>query len=474
MPQVAVRPPTKVKPSRMWFWVLGPWPVTAGVVMYGPALFQGDLETARLFLSTLLTSLVTILSLSVSVVWIGVQLSASQFGGRGLDYYLRFPYHVPMLTFFLVTLLRGGHHLAGLRGHGELSPSMARLIGGDAVLALISVAFLLFYMVRVVRLLHPEAVADVIATEYERALSAGRMLQAEIRADQFLSAATRAAREGDRPTLERCLCWFGHLLEKDGSSPGGRRTSLHLLWLRRWPGFARTVLRTGDPELARQVMGLLRRWGNAAVEGGRWGRCGEVVRMYRALMPVLIHARWDGTIPAAAAEDLRRFFLAAWGHPSPRTFARIRFLFRLFLVLVELVERLCALGLSGVRLAGDRMVIGTAWPAFDLWVHGADPGHGTASAVGAALPPSTRAVDRPVNAFLLLADPWLREAPAEDIRRLIGRLHRCGTPLPESGGGALPPVSSSWPGASTACQGCRALSYHLHTRRPDAIPGNGG
>ncbi|MBX6394144.1 MAG: DUF2254 domain-containing protein [Alicyclobacillaceae bacterium] len=401
----AGRPPAKVKPSRVWLWMAGPWPVLGLVSRYTPVLYHGDAETARLFLTTLLTALVTVLSLSVSVVWIGVQLSASQFGGRGLDYYLRFPYHIPMLAFFLATVLRGGWHLSALRGEGALGEATARALSGDAILAVLSVAFLLFYMVRVVRLLHPEAVVDVIGAEFERALEKGQILQVQRRAEQILFAAVRAAREGDWPTVERCFRWFTYLLARTRGHPEG--PEIETVWLLRWPQFAGIVLRLGDPELAREVFKFLHRWGSAAVGSREWGRGTVVVQVYRALLPSLA-AGGDGRLAAFAAGTLAHWFLVGWAVSSPWNRARIRFVRRLFDVLVEVAEHLTPVSPTMARLVGHRILMGSVCPAYAIWA-------------GMIKKDFDR---RPVEAFLRVAAPWLREAEAEDVSVFIRRLQR--------------------------------------------------
>jgi len=75
------------------------------VFLFPPKVFSGDTDTARNYLNTIVSSLSTILALCISIILVAIQLTASNYTHRVLDFFVRLPYNASLFTFYLVTIM---------------------------------------------------------------------------------------------------------------------------------------------------------------------------------------------------------------------------------------------------------------------------------------------------------------------------------------------------------------------------------
>ncbi|GMA61803.1 DUF2254 family protein [Alicyclobacillus fastidiosus] len=80
-----------------------------------PLVFQGDTDTARNYLNTIVSSLSTILALCISIILVAIQMTASNYTHRVLDFFVRLPYNASLFLVFFTTIMHSFLLMAKIR-----------------------------------------------------------------------------------------------------------------------------------------------------------------------------------------------------------------------------------------------------------------------------------------------------------------------------------------------------------------------
>ena len=172
-----------------------------------PPFFAGDLETARNYLATVASTLATILALSISVIMVAIQFTASKYTHRVLDFFVRFPYNASLLGFYLGTIMHCIYMLSAISDHPSDRPPQWIAQGMSADLLLLAGCFLtlLVYVYHVIQLLKPETIVSGIQREYVNAYRKGQYLEALDKVEQICDIAKKAVSEMDAVTAVFCV-----------------------------------------------------------------------------------------------------------------------------------------------------------------------------------------------------------------------------------------------------------------------------
>ncbi|MBL0388783.1 DUF2254 domain-containing protein [Tumebacillus sp. ITR2] len=177
------------------------------IFRFTPPFFGGDLDTARNYLATLASTLATILALSVSVIMVAIQLTASKYTHRVLDFFVRFPYNASLLAFYLGTIVHAIYLLSRIQDTPEDQPPTYIDQGMSADLLLLIACFfsLLIYLYNVIQLLKPETIVSGIQREYVSCYRSGDYLSALDKVEQICDIAKKAVSEMDAVTADHCV-----------------------------------------------------------------------------------------------------------------------------------------------------------------------------------------------------------------------------------------------------------------------------
>lgn len=191
----------------MGYHLLFSWLLIGVVLAFVPPVFDGDAETARNYLNSIATILATIFTLSISIVMVAIQMTASKYSHRILDFYVRFPYNVSLFSFYLLTIFHSIYMLSKLREleNGLISKQMDKSISADLVLLIIGFIWLLVYMYAVMKLMKPETIISQIEKEYEIAYNRGNYREALDKIEQIADIGKRSVNDMDTMTAIRCV-----------------------------------------------------------------------------------------------------------------------------------------------------------------------------------------------------------------------------------------------------------------------------
>lgn len=183
------------------------WGLMILIFRFTPPFFSGDLETARGYLGTIASTLATILALSISVIMVAIQLTASKYTHRVLDFYVRFPFNASLLSFYFGTILHAIYLLSRISDHpGDQPPLwLDQGMSADLVLLLVCFMALLVYLYFVIQLLKPETIVQAIEREYLTAYRAGDYPGALDKVGQICDIAKKAVSEMDAVTAVFCV-----------------------------------------------------------------------------------------------------------------------------------------------------------------------------------------------------------------------------------------------------------------------------
>ncbi|PWI57330.1 DUF2254 family protein [Sulfoacidibacillus thermotolerans] len=176
--------------------------VIALVFTFSPKGFAGDTDTARNYLSTIVSSLSTILALCISITLVAIQLTASRYTHRVLDLFLKMPFNVSLILFYFVTIIQSLYLLSRIAEPiretlpSYLQPQMA----ADMILVVFCFAILIAYLYAVMRLLKPERIVAEIERECLSAIARNRSREALDKVEQICDIAKRAAGDMDSTT----------------------------------------------------------------------------------------------------------------------------------------------------------------------------------------------------------------------------------------------------------------------------------
>jgi hypothetical protein len=187
--------------------LLASWLLISLILLFTPPIFDGDAETARNYLNTIAQILATIFTLSISIVMVAIQMTASKYSHRILDFYVRFPYNVSLFSFYLLTIFHAIYMLSKMREleNGLVSKQMDKWISADLVLLIIGFVWLLIYMYAVMKLMKPETIVSKIEKEYLAAYNRGDYWEALDKIEQIADIGKRSVNDMDTMTAVRCV-----------------------------------------------------------------------------------------------------------------------------------------------------------------------------------------------------------------------------------------------------------------------------
>ncbi|MBX6352217.1 MAG: DUF2254 domain-containing protein [Thermoflavifilum sp.] len=258
------------------------------VFLWAPPLFSGDTDTARNYLNTIVSSLSTILALCISIILVAIQLTASNYTHRVLDFFMRLPYNASLFLVYLVTIIHSFVLMAKIRDplRDPLPASLRPEMSADLVLVIICFFSLLMYMYAVVQLLKPERIIKLILRDYDRALAHGRWRAALENVEQICDIAKRAASFSDSVTGTRCvramLYIASHLpLPADADQA---LLDVHQSVVDQWVEIVGVAVKERETGLLYSVLSALRDQGRLYIAGGAWAAAVTVIRAYRHLV----------------------------------------------------------------------------------------------------------------------------------------------------------------------------------------------
>ncbi len=176
--------------------------VIALIFTLSPRGFAGDTDTARNYLSTIVSSLSTILALCISITLVAIQLTASRYTHRVLDLFLKMPFNVSLILFYFVTIIQSLYLLSRIAEPiRETLPSYLQpQMTADMILVVCCFAILIAYLYAVMRLLKPERIVSEIERECFLAIKHNKSHEALDKVEQICDIAKRAAGDMDSTT----------------------------------------------------------------------------------------------------------------------------------------------------------------------------------------------------------------------------------------------------------------------------------
>ncbi|MBX5435922.1 MAG: DUF2254 domain-containing protein [Alicyclobacillaceae bacterium] len=262
--------------------------VILAVFLRPPMVFSGDTDTARNYLNTIVSSLSTILALCISIILVAIQLTASNYTHRVLDFFMRLPYNASLFTFYLVTIMHSFFLMAKIQDpvRDPLPRSLRPEMSADLVLVVICFISLLIYMYAVVQLLKPERIITLIVREYNRAIEKGRWRAALDNVEQICDIAKRAASVSDSVTGARCVAAMGRVARRL-PLPESRDDPLlqvHQNVVDQWVEMVGVAVKERESSLLYGVLNALYRQGELYVRSATWPAAELVIKAYRHLV----------------------------------------------------------------------------------------------------------------------------------------------------------------------------------------------
>jgi hypothetical protein len=257
------------------------------VFLRTPTVFSGDTDTARNYLNTIVSSLSTILALCISIILVAIQMTASNYTHRVLDFFVRLPYNVSLFLFYLVTIMHSFLLMARITDlkPEPLSPVLQQKMSADLVLVIICFLSLLLYMYEVVQLLKPEKIIDLILRDYNRAFARGRYRSALDNVEQICDIAKRTATFSDSVTGMRCMEVMLTIAAKLPLPKGEADPLLeiHNNLVDQWVEIVGVAVKEKESGLLNGVLTALHVQCTLYVEGRSWAAAELVIRAYRHL-----------------------------------------------------------------------------------------------------------------------------------------------------------------------------------------------
>lgn len=172
------------------------------VFMLSPRSFAGDTDTARNYLSTIVSCLSTIFTLCISITLVAIQLTASRYTHRVLDMFLKMPFNISLTMVYFVTIIQSLYLLSRITEpiHETLPAYLQPQMNADMVLVIVCFGMLVLYMRAVMQLLKPERIVAEIVGEFGNSLRRRREAEALEKVEQVCDIAKRAAADMDSTT----------------------------------------------------------------------------------------------------------------------------------------------------------------------------------------------------------------------------------------------------------------------------------
>jgi hypothetical protein len=271
--------------------------VVGAVLRFTPPFYSGDAESARYYLNTIATSLSTILALSISIIMVAIQLTASKYTHRVFDFFLRFPLNVPLLVSFLATILDSTFTLSRLNagGRGNITV-LAQDLSADFVMMIVCFLMLLLYVNGMVQLLKPEQIVNRIRSEFQNDLKRSRYHSSLAKVEQICDIAKKAATEMDSSTGSYCVLQISEMIRLasrrfDEDKKTGPVTDVMVRYhteyqremIARLVAVATISLKERESTISRQVLQQLYERGLQYLEAGRFQGAEYICRAFLQL-----------------------------------------------------------------------------------------------------------------------------------------------------------------------------------------------
>lgn len=287
------------------------------VFTHPPAVFYGDTDTARNYLNTIVSSLSTILALCISIILVAIQMTASNYTHRVLDFFVRLPYNASLFAFYLVTIMYSFVLMAQIRDPVN-EPVPARLrpeMSADLVLVVICFVSLLMYMYAVMQLLKPDRIIALILREYERAVARGSWTAAVESIEQICDIAKRAASVSDSVTGADCIEAMGHIVAglPVPATAEDPLLQVHRNVVEQWVEIVGVAVKEKESGLLYGAIDALHTQGRHYIERHAWPAAELVIQAYRQLVFGHLLSEGQGYYAQRVAERLYKLARCAVG-----------------------------------------------------------------------------------------------------------------------------------------------------------------
>ncbi|EPZ51550.1 DUF2254 family protein [Alicyclobacillus acidoterrestris] len=283
------------------------------VFVHPPLIFQGDTDTARNYLNTIVSSLSTILALCISIILVAIQMTAGNYTHRVLDFFVRLPYNASLFLVFLITIMHSFLLMAKIREpeRDPLTLPLQSEMSADLILVFICFLSLLLYMYAVVQLLKPERIIQLILREYDTAVRASRWLSALENVEQICDIVKRAASVNDSLTGTYGLMKMQEIAAKlpVPVGEGEEVLAVHRSFLNQWGEIVGVTVKEKETGITYVALDALYEQGCLYLESNSYVPAQEVVQMYRNI--VFSHLLPEGQEYYAETVALRLYRLAA-------------------------------------------------------------------------------------------------------------------------------------------------------------------
>lgn len=183
---------------------------------FAPPIFSGDYDTARNYLSTIAATLATILALCISIVLVAIQMTASKYSPRVLDFFIRLPYNASLLSLYLATIFHSIYTLSKVEHQpgGVMPLWLDRAMSADLFLLGCCLLVLISYLFAVLRLMKPETILLAIEKEYVSCYRRGKYENAIDKLEQIADIGKRSLADLDTTTGHLCLVTLANVLNQ--------------------------------------------------------------------------------------------------------------------------------------------------------------------------------------------------------------------------------------------------------------------
>lgn len=269
------------------------------VFWHPPMIFSGDTDTARNYLNTIVSSLSTILALCISIILVAIQLAASNYTHRVLDFYVRLPYNASLFLLYLVTIMHSFVLMAKIRDplNDPLPQSLRPEMSADLVLVIICFVSLLIYMYAVIQLLKPERMIHLVMRDYQRAYRKGHWRRALANVEQICDIAKRAAAVSDSSTGIHCLevmLAIGKELPHPSERADDPFLKLHESLIDQWVEMIGVAAKEQETGLMQGPLEALSEQGRRYIAARSWPAAVLIIKAYRHI--VFSHLLAEGQV----------------------------------------------------------------------------------------------------------------------------------------------------------------------------------
>jgi hypothetical protein len=266
------------------FHLIFSWSLITAILTLAPPVFSGDTETARNYLNTIAGTLSTILALCISLVMVAIQLTASKYSHRVLDFFIRLPYNASLLSFYMLTIFHSIYVLSKVRdlAHEPLPLWLDQEISADLFLLICCFLALLVYMYAIMKLLNPETIVRAIAREYMVAYRKGRYDEAVDKMEQIADIGKRCLSDRDAATAMLSVEYLAKMMHQT-HMPTAESDSV--LWYHRkivhqWLGIASIAFKERETSISHAILDEFFSIGERYAETGSLKAAGMLLEAY--------------------------------------------------------------------------------------------------------------------------------------------------------------------------------------------------